>query len=284
MNFLALLAGGAEEVGDAYSKHQKEQRTFKIDQSRADAELLRKKNYARFGQKIDNQNADKQMGRQKALYDYQQGGKDSGYVDPKTGLPKTKEEVKAEGVEGLVPADEYNARRKSKVSGEISREERDAKLKEIRDKFGPESPEYKAAEAQEYGVPSKVIKKEETGELSPKEIRKEVNKTLSDVKKSQAKYKEEDGGSSLFAKIKAVQEVYINPDVAKGIKDRETRFAIRAPKIFEGIMQGKTKMTETAFKAAVDKIKIGDKPLKESEKKALLEYYIDADAKGLWTR
>ena len=55
MNFMYALAGGAHEVGDAMSKDAKDKRDYKLDQQKEEANLLRKKNFARFGVDIQDQ-------------------------------------------------------------------------------------------------------------------------------------------------------------------------------------------------------------------------------------
>lgn len=274
MGFMYALAGGFASAGDAYSKNQAQQREFNMKQKEADADMLRKQNFARFDYDLRDEYAEK--GEKRALEDWQtkettkEGMKDSQWVT-KDGQPISKAEVKEKGVqEGWVRADEYAASRKGELTRKEAGKKRQEELERAEEKFGKDSPEYKAIEKKQFGLS---VTERKPGEMTPAEIKREA-KDFTEALDNAVKAKSDYGVKSSFAaRILEAEGTTQDPQVLKAIKDRNNQIAIRTPEIVSSILGDKEKMKADDFKSKLNQMKIGGKALTAEQKKGIVEYF-----------
>ena len=215
-----MLAGGTYMAADAYSQNQVKQREFKLEQKGAEAENLRKQNYARF--KVD---IDKQGYKDKAAIDFdswekkegiKEGNKDSIYVDAE-GRPLTKKELQERegGAEGLESSTDFKNRKQNEASTKGAKDKRTAKIDEIEERYGKGTPKANAAIDALYGI--SVSERKGDADLA--------RKFLYNVDKKVSEYVEEKGTSEDLASILAFESGLRSTDEATDKAIRGTKQA-----------------------------------------------------------
>lgn len=231
--FLSVLAGGFASVGDAYSRDKESQREFERTQKAQEAEQRRKENFARFKYTIDQDTANEQLGRQKALYDHQDSTKPSGMYDPETKRELTKGELKELGSsEGLVSKLEFESGEK----GRLLRQEKD---------LGRKADLARAEEAYKAGELSKAefeaIKKSSLGlaisekasdEMTPKEIKRFKNNLGDDIDDLAKDLSPSGKATPAWTSIAALEKF-------NKLSKEQQKHAISNPSIRTGIIQNK---------------------------------------------
>jgi hypothetical protein len=264
--FLYALAGGAYAAGDAYSKQQKELRTYELQQKGADAELIRKQNFARFGIDIDKQKAqnrsDIALEQFKGQQEVTQGYSSSGFVDPATGQPLTKDEVKKRGgITGLVPIEDWKADKETKSGIKSAKARKDATLEEAAKTYGKDSQEYKDIQKKLFGLSTSTA-----GEWTVKD----KVKSYGDLKKNILKRKDKYTEGGMLGQT-AAEAVAITEELYAAVEPIGKKYgAENATKVKKA-----TKMVEIASQLEGKSVYEAEKYLKEKYK-GMPQKYIDA--------
>jgi hypothetical protein len=220
MDIAMMLAGGTYMAADAYSQDKVKQRQFKMDQKGAEADMLRKQNYARFEVDID-----KQKYKERAAIDFdtfekkegvKEGNKDSVYVDSE-GRPISKKELKERegGTEGLESSTDFKNRKQNEASTKGAKDKRTAKIDEIEERYGKGTKKANAAIDALYGI--SVSERKGDAELA--------RKFLYSVDKKVSDYVEEKGTSEDLASILAFESGLRSTDEATDRAIRGTKQA-----------------------------------------------------------
>lgn len=284
MDFGYLLAGGMRQAGGAYAKNQADQRQFNLEQKSADADMLRKENYARFKVDIEGQayqdkkGVDFEAHKQAATFDKGMDG--SGYWENDRELTNEELKKRPNGTQGLTSGDDRKTqkeidRRKKIKDSDISEQDRRAK------EAGASPEEMKNIKRRQAGL----VTLQEAGE-DPKVAKKATEKISYNLGKVSKEVKKELGVSDRVADLIAYDNFLSTSDqgseeLIKGHKRQVAHTAVNS--IMSQFPEGaneydlKRMFKEGKFSAGKKRSTGETVPLSQADFDLVMEYY---SAKG----